>query len=454
MKRDIICNVCALACVMMALNTAPAPAQTLASGYFLEGNLQRSMLNPAFAGDHNYLAFPMLSNVSVGMNANVGLSDFLYPTQRQGYALTTFMSGSVDAEDFLNRIPDMTRLLPRFDLTALAAGFRCFGGYATARVSLHGEMGVAIPEGFFALAKQGLQNSHYSFSGLGMSALAYGDVALGYSHPIDDNLRIGATVHALIGGAMADVELSSLELTMDETAWMATVEASGQAAVTGTINGSLDDGGDISYTPGVNALGAGLDLGAEYDLDDVVSGLSVSAALTGLGSIGWKTVAKGTTPKETFHYEGFGEVDPDNLDMEGQLEQMGDDMEALLDFDYTMASKTRTHLAPVLSVGAEYEMPFYNKLSAGVLLRKRFSSMTGFTDARLFANVAPLKWLDLSANVGVSSFGTEMGWMLDIHPKGIAFFIGSDYMVFRVTPQYLPVEHCNVDLCMGVNITF
>lgn len=443
--------------VAAAQMTLPIGAQTLVSGYFLEGNLQRSMLNPAFAGDHNYIAFPLLGNLSVGIKGNVGMSNFLYPYQRDGYALTTFMSGTVDADEFLRRLPDVSRLSVNADATLLAAGFRSFGGYSTLRVSLRSEAGVAVPKDFFVFAKKGLQNNHYSLSGLQMNALVYSDIALGHSHTLGDRLSIGATAHLLFGGGAADVVLRTFELDLDETAWRAKSEVTGQLATFGKTTVEYHEGDDIpgiDVRPGLTSFGLAADMGAAYDLEDVVSGLRVSAALTDMGFLNWSSALDVRTKEATFEYSGIGEIDPENYSFEEEVNQIAEDVSDMFKMDFVEGHGFKTTLSPLLSVGAEYEFPFCRKLSAALLLRKRFGQMTGYTDARVYVNAAPLKWLDLSVNVGVSTYGTEMGWMVNIHPRVLSFFIGSDCMAFRVTPQYIPVNHCNTHVCMGVNIPF
>ncbi len=99
-------------------------------------------------------------------------------------------------------------------------------------------------------------------------------------------------------------------------------------------------------------------------------------------------------------------------------------------------------------------MPFWNKMSASLLYTQQFDQLTPYSDGRLFVNIAPLRFLELSANVGASTYGTEFGWMFNLHPKGIQLFFGSDFTVFKVTPQYLPVNRFNASLCLGVNIAF
>lgn len=58
---------------------ASSAQEALRSAYFLEGYNYRHELNPAFAPERNYVSFPVLGNLSLGFNSNVGLSTFLYP---------------------------------------------------------------------------------------------------------------------------------------------------------------------------------------------------------------------------------------------------------------------------------------------------------------------------------------------------------------------------------------
>lgn len=75
-------------------------AQTSLSSYFLDGTFHNSKLNPAMGAERAYFSL-LAGNLSVGTRGNVGLSDFLYT--RSGNELTTFMSGSVNADKFLGK---------------------------------------------------------------------------------------------------------------------------------------------------------------------------------------------------------------------------------------------------------------------------------------------------------------------------------------------------------------
>ena len=42
--------------------------------------------------------------------------------------------------------------------------------------------------------------------------------------------------------------------------------------------------------------------------------------------------------------------------------------------------------------------------------------------------------------------------MFNFHPAGTSFFIGSDYMISKVTPQFIPVNDFNYHLTIGFNM--
>ncbi len=44
--------------------------------------------------------------------------------------------------------------------------------------------------------------------------------------------------------------------------------------------------------------------------------------------------------------------------------------------------------------------------------------------------------------------------MLNFHPKGFNFFIGSDHQFFTLTPQMVPVGKATALVNVGFNVTF
>lgn len=101
-------------------------------------------------------------------------------------------------------------------------------------------------------------------------------------------------------------------------------------------------------------------------------------------------------------------------------------------------------------------MPFYQKLTGGFLFTHRFAGCFSWTEGRFSANYKPTRRFDMAVNYGASTFGASFGWMLNFHPRGYTFFIGSDHQFFKVTPQplSLPVGKASMQINLGMSITF
>ena len=70
-----------LAVALCLTSLSLSAQQNLRSGYFLDGYTYKYKMNPAMAPNRDFFAMPLLGNVGIGMESNLGLSDFLYPTE-------------------------------------------------------------------------------------------------------------------------------------------------------------------------------------------------------------------------------------------------------------------------------------------------------------------------------------------------------------------------------------
>ena len=77
-------------------------AQNFRTGYFLDGYMYKYQLNPAFQGERGFIALPAIGKVSVGLESNMALGSFVYPTSDG--TLITALHPDVSAEDFLKNI--------------------------------------------------------------------------------------------------------------------------------------------------------------------------------------------------------------------------------------------------------------------------------------------------------------------------------------------------------------
>ncbi|MBQ4524837.1 MAG: hypothetical protein IJA00_02015 [Bacteroidaceae bacterium] len=446
----------ALVIVSSALNVG---AQTAKSSYFMDGAFHNTQINPAMKAERNFISFPVLGNMGVSANGNVGLSNFLHP---QGdNELVTFMHKSVSADDFLGDLPSTTKIGMNFDMTLFALGFKGFGGYNTLNLTLRSQMGINLPKGMFEFMKRGFSKNQYSFSDLNVNSMNYAAITIGHSREIIDNLRVGVNLKYLIGLGYANFNVDKMNLTMQDDVWMAESYATGSLATIGEARWELDENGQIDdFDMQFNspmASGWAVDLGATYDFKDLVDGLKVSASVTDLGFINWKHMIKAYTKDAQVRFEGFKEIDIDDFEtsVEDQLDEIKDDAEEMMElYGSQQAESKRTNLAATMYLGAEYEMPFYKPLSVGILYTNRFSDVNGMYDFRGFLTVSPLKWFEASVNYGVSTYGSGFGWMLNFHPVGFSMFLGSDFMITDVSPQFVPVNKLNANFTFGISIPF
>lgn len=445
-----------LVATALAVCTFSGMAQNSVSSYFLDGTFHNNKLNPAMKAERGYFSL-MAGNLSVRTKGNVGIKNFLF--ERGDNELTTFMSGSVDKNKFLGDLPGKSRFGFSLDESLFSCGFRAFGGYATIDLSIHTSMSFALPKTLFEFAKNGLQKNHYEISGINFNTMNYAAFTVGYSRDVMEGLRVGANVKYLVGLAHADVTVDRLNVELNDKQWIVESHAKAKGALFceayPTVNEEnvIDDFETGKMAP--SASGFAIDLGAVYDMKEFVPGLKVSASILDLGFIRWKYMMNAQSAGTKVEFNGFGTVDYDNFDttVEDELDRLADDAEKMIDFKYDGSESASTGLNTTIYLGAEYEMPFYKPMSVGLLYGHCFSSFEGndWNDIRAFVNVAPLKWFEASLNVGASTYGANLGWMLNFHPAGFSFFIGSDHMITKVTPQFIPLNDLNSHVTLGFN---
>ncbi len=460
---------------MLALGCTAALAQDgLRSAYFLDGYSYQHRMNPAIAGERNYVSFPfVLGNINVGAQSTMGVSNFLYKTQSG--QLTTFMNECVSANSFLSGLKN--RNVTNVDLTynIMSAGFFKFGGFNTVELNLRSSTSLNTPKDLFAFMKEGMSssNTYYDIGNLGLSSMTYAEIAFGHSRKVLDNLNVGAKVKVLIGLAQASAKMKDLQVRMTEDKWE--VQSKGEMAIGlkglsmpskeeagRSYDDELGEGDLISWDDidmgsyGLNGGGLAFDLGATYKFRD---DLEFSAAITDIGFIKWGSSMIAKTADDTWMFDGFHEIgmtgDSDNQ-LDDQLDDLGDELADFFNFHKTSKTKGKARaLGATLTLGALYTPPFYDgKLKGGFLWTTRIKGSYTWTEGRFSANWYPCNVFDMSVNYGVSNFGSSFGWVANVHTKGINFFVGSDHMFFKITPQFVPVHRANTNVSIGINFPF
>ena len=173
--------------------------------------------------------------------------------------------------------------------------------------------GVNLPYGLFEFAKKGMQgDTHYTMDDLSIRARGYAELAFGHAHQITQNLTIGAKLKVLLGGADLDATVEDMDVRLNQDQWLIRAHAKVNTALKGaqyTLDEEgLVDGIDVE-SPGLGGFGLGLDLGATYKFTDgPLEGLTLSAAVLGLGFINWSDNIEAFNEGEDFVFDGFQNI--------------------------------------------------------------------------------------------------------------------------------------------------
>ena len=394
MKRNNIYHI--LVTIAFVCLCTVSSAQSLRSGYFLEGYTYRHLMNPAFSPERNYIAVPGIGNINVGAQSNVGLNTFIYPYGND--KLTTFMNSSISNDDFLGKLKDNNRINVNLNMTLLSAGFRAWGGFNTIDVNMRSTTSLNLPRGLFEFMKLGMNssNSVYEMDDLGISSNNYAEIALGHSRQINDKLNVGGKLKFLLGVGNVNIKMTDMKVQMAEDKWMVQANGEMNTSVKGlTIPTKEESGKEIKNpserdlvdwdnidlnSPGLSGFGMAVDLGATYKLRE---DLTLSAAILDLGFISWSNTIKAKTSNTPWEFNGFqniamGSDDADgDKPLEDQLEDLGNDIENYASFHRTETGSSSTRaLGATLNIGADYVFPLYDKLHFGFLSSTRINGQS------------------------------------------------------------------------------
>ena len=456
----------------MTLCGTAVTAQTMNSAYFTGDYKYRHDLNPAYGNEQNYISWPALGNLNVSTHGNFGYGDVVMNNPMFGKGsdkkMTTFLNPYISSSDALSGFSKgNNRISGNVDITILSAGFKAFGGYNTIELGARTSFGMSLPYELFEFAKN-TGNKSYDIGDVTANATAFAQLAFGHSHQIGDKLRIGAKVKFLFGGARADMKMENLkaDLTADDK-WTVTGKATANVSMKGFTyleseeeyndpqRGTYRKVDDVDIDgAGLGGFGMAFDLGGIYKIN---RDWTVSAAVVDLGFINWSNNMQATNRSQSFIFKGFHDtaVKSDHTNsLDNQADKYGDQIAdfANLSDEGDQGSRS-TGFGATVNVGCEYTLPVYRKLTFGLLSSTRINGDHTWTEGRLSANVAPLKWLDGGINVAVNSYTASMGWVLNIHPKGQNFFIGMDHLLGKTSKEFIPLSS-NASVCVGFNVAW
>lgn len=443
--------------------TTGAGAQNTNSGYFLDNYTYRYQMNPAIGNTNNFVSMPALGDLNVALRGSLNLSSVIY---NRGGRTVLFTNPLVSVDEVMKNIHDKNVIGANVKVNILSGGFNAWGGYNTVSINAVADVNASVPGSLISLAKEGVANRTYDITDVNASAMGYGEIALGHSRDITQvpGLRVGATVKFLVGVANLEACFNKAHLTLGENSWTATTNAEIYANVGGFeyehklnsdtgreyISGAnLDGDGSI----GPNGFGMAFDLGATYSWRD----FTFSLAALDLGFINFSDTRMASTQGDrTFDTDAY--IFSADGDAENSFENEWDRFKGNLDNLYQLSDMGNTgsrsrSLHATLNVGVDYVLPVYRKLHFGFLSSTRIAGKYTWTEARISANIAPVKCFSADVNFAVGTYGVGFGWMLNLHTKGINLFLGMDRTLGEVTKQFVPTNS-NASVNFGLNFPF
>ena len=278
-------------------------------------------------------------------------------------------------------------------------------------------------------------------------------------HKITENLTVGMGLKFIQGLAYADVVFESIEADLSDDIWKVRTDGTLMASIPGTAlkynseDKTIEGLEDFSFKM-PHSYGFAVDLGAEYDMKDIVEGLELSASVTDLGLIGWKNLSKYSTVRNAaVDFDGFNGIDVtgDNDDV---FDGVTDQFKEMIKLDETSSSASeQVMLDATFRIGAEYTTPFAKWLSFCELLTIK-TGLWPYTESRTSICMKPCSWFDVVGNYAASTYGSSMGLVANLHPSGLNFFIAVDRLTAELNPQYIPINDFGLNFSVGLNLAF
>lgn len=436
-------------------------AQNFRTGYFLDGYMYKYQLNPAFQGERGFIALPAIGKVSVGLESNMALGSFVYPTSDG--TLITALHPDVSAEDFLKNIKKENPTSINSDINLFALGFRAKSTYHTLDFSLQERGSMALPGDAFRFIKGGSsdENPIYDLSSLGISANIYAQAAYGFSVKIKDFMSLGFRAKFLMGIQRVETNFNNLNLTLGSDKWSA--NADGEMFMTSIpsayLNGDdIDLVGELMTAATKPNMGLAFDFGVSFD---ILKHITLSASVLDFGNMSWNNVTRYSMSDKSWAFTGIDNIPVNggnsNSTTEDVLNDKLDELLNVFNMDSPEKMEKYTHkLGMTAMVGLELRVPFYNRISFGALATHRFEQQYSWTEGRFSVNYAPFRWFSISGNYALSTYGESYGAAVNLHPKGLNLFVGVDSFkpILNMTPQYIPIDEINTNIVVGLTFPF
>jgi hypothetical protein len=431
-------------------------AQNFRTGYFLDGYMYKYQLNPAFQGERGFLALPVIGGTSAGIESQILGTTLMYPSADGTSAITWFTDSEVSMDEFMSKIDKFNPANETIDINLLAIGFRAKNTYHTLDFSVRGQANEYIPSDAFRLAKDlaaGTEkNNIYDLSNWSANVNTFLQAAYGFSVKIKDIASIGFRAKVLLGAESVYSDLSNIHLDMGEDTY--TINATGKIVASPYFNDMIVNNAVSSPTEIIEpimstpSIGAALDFGFSVDF---LKHFTFSGSVLDLGFISWKgsTLYDFNSSNWELPYTKIEGEDGGLNSSIGQITAAAGEVAKSQD-------KYFQKLGFTTLLGLEFRVPFYTRISFGVLGTHRYEGVHSWTEGRFSVNYAPFRWFSVSGNYAMSTFGESYGAAVNLHPKGFNLFLGVDSFkpLLNTTAEYIPSDELNTNVRLGLTFPF
>ena len=444
-------------------------AQELETGYFLGGNPYAFRLNPAFQSERNVFSIA-LGQTGLGAWSNLGVSTLLYPDNGKVY---TFLNDRVSAADFMRKIRKKNSLDLDARVNLLTLGFWADQRFFTLDFNVRSLNAVSAPYDLFSFLKEGSgSRNSFDFSGLGVRSKEFIEAAFGWSKNYENRFNVGFRVKGLVGVAEAEVLVQNLKLTMTNERWeilSKSVLNASSPALTYTKSGNELDVSSISFDDrhiGPAGFGGAVDVGVSWN---VLPLLTLSASVLDLGTMRWNREIRGLSPESAYAWVPSEQEGGSQEGWDAEIDKATSALSGIIRFQDVSGSGSHFEMLPFrINAGAEFRMPFYERLTVGALFQSRGGTCYSRNTGRFSLNWNPLDFLSMSTSTTLSGIGESIGFVLNLHPAVFNLLIGCDYIPFHcvnispliedIPAKYqslaiLPRDRMKMNLYIGFNMS-
>ena len=436
-----------------------AQAQADVTLYHMKDLPHNNQLNPAFQPKNGsaYVNFPIAFNLGASIYGKGLTAETVLNMDKGGSIGTIPKKDAAFQADFSAAMP-------------LSFGFMVRDMHFSFDMQLKVHAEGRVPVGLMNLAWYGngapeTLGKQLSLEGLGVTAYAYGEVALGFSKEILKNseltdngknkMVVGGKLKYLQGAAYVQANLgedSYIHTDKDKYHITASVDpevyVSGIKPDTSTLEGVFKALENIDYMDFLKNItknrGVAIDLGGTWDMpydlswNETPRKMTVSASLLDVGFIRWHGTSLTNTAKDKrIVFDGF------DMSNGGFLDGLQDSVMQRVDLTVKDGTFTKW-LAPTMYLGANYHL--FKYLNAGALVGFKFNKYETLPFFALSANSQHFPLINGSTSFSYYNGHGNIGFGLLLGRKGFQMHLITDNLL---TTNYKTAQ--SATFRMGMN---